>query len=217
MEELTKSNAAKPRKRDPEAKKQVLIQATLDTVAEIGITDTSVSRIIERAGLSRGMIQLHFGGKDNLLTAAAQQFSVQYYANLDRLTGLNPDASAEETIMAVVRADLSETLLNPRNTKIWHAFRGVASSHPGIARYSSTQDEKLVTTLYRAFEELAQADMPHDQDVSKLAADATDGTLALLEGMWVNYLTDMDGFSRENAVALVQRFLSGLFPGKFRS
>ena len=198
-------------KRDPAAKKQALIKATLDTIAEIGITDTSVSRIIERAGLSRGMIHLHFGGKDNLLTVAAQQFSEQYYAEMDRMTDLGPNASPEDRVMAVIEADLSESLLNPRSTKIWHAFRGISSSHPGIARYSSTQDERLVSTLRQAFDELEKVGCYPPNH----AEDATSGTLALLEGMWVNYLTDMAGFSRERSVDLIRRFLSGLFPGSF--
>lgn len=188
-----------------------MIKATLDTIADIGVTDTSVSRICERSGLSRGMIHLHFGGKDNLLTAAAQHFSTEYYAEMDRMTDLGSDASPEDRVMAVIEADLSEALLNPRSTKIWHAFRGIASSHPGIARYSSTHDPKLVETLRRAFTEITQQN-GHDPN---LVNDATSGTVALLEGMWVNYLTDMQVFSRRRSAELIRRFLGGLFPGKF--
>ncbi|WP_282170350.1 TetR family transcriptional regulator C-terminal domain-containing protein [Ruegeria atlantica] len=215
MESLNRVKDPKGRKRsskrDPEANRQLLIKATLDTIADIGVTDTSVSRICERSGLSRGMIHLHFGGKDNLLTAAAQHFSTEYYAEMDRLTDLGSDASPEDRVMAVIEADLSEALLNPRSTKIWHAFRGIASSHPGIARYSSTQDPKLVETLRHAFTEIARKN-GHDPN---LVNDATSGTLALLEGMWVNYLTDMQVFSRRRSAELIRRFLAGLFPGKF--
>ena len=194
-------------KRNPEAKKQRLIDATLDTIAENGITDTSVSRIIERAGLSRGMIHLHFGGKDKLLAAAAKKFSEEYYAEMDRLGDLGDQATPEAQVIAIVRADLSPVLLNPRSTKIWHAFRGVASTHSGIARYSSTQDQRLVDNLQNAFQKLTTD--------PALAKDATRGTLALLEGMWVSYLTEMDRFSRDQAEQLICRFLSGLFPGRF--
>ncbi len=211
QEKKRKQIRRKVSRRNPEASRKVLIDATLDTIAEVGITDTSVSSIIQRAGLSRGMIHLHFGGKDNLMTAAAQQFSAEYYAEMDRMTDLGPNASPEDRVLAVIKADLSEELLNPRSTKIWHAFRGVSSAHPGIARYSSTQDKKLVATLRQAFDELERS----DTQTPGLSEDATSGTLALLEGMWVNYLTDMDGFSRERAANLISRFLSGLFPGKF--
>ena len=205
------ARASRTAKRNPDASRLALIEATLDSIAEDGIAETSVSRIIERAGLSRGMIHLHFGGKDNLLTAAARQFGEEYYDAMDRMTDLGPEASPEDQIMAIVRADLSEELLNARSTKIWHAFRGASSSHPGIARYSSTQDEKLVAKLKRAFSLLAI----QCRESPDLAEDATSGTLALLEGMWVIYLTDIEGFSRQRAVDLIRRFFSGLFPGKF--
>jgi AcrR family transcriptional regulator len=205
---MPRSNAAK---RDPKANKQVLVDATLITIAEHGITDTSVSRIIERAGLSRGMIHLHFGSKDNLLSAAAKQFSEEYYATMDRETDLGPDTPPEDRILAIVRADLSEALLNPQSSKIWHAFRGVASTHVGIAKYSSTQDAKLVSKLRTAFRQLASEDGLQPD----IAEDATSGTLALLEGMWVNYLTDQKEFSREDAASLIRRFLAGLFPNRF--
>ena len=171
-----------------------------------------VSRIITRAGVSRGMIHLHFGGKDNLLTEAARFFSEEYYAEMDRILE-DCDGTPEARIMAVVEGDLSEALMNPRSTRIWHAFRGVANSHPGIAAYSSTQDDRLVAVVQNAFEELCDED---GLDRS-LAENANYGVLALLEGMWVHYIADRDGFSREASAALIRRFLAGLFPGRFAS
>lgn len=203
---------ARASKRNPESNKQLLIKTTLDIIADIGVADTTVSRICECSGLSRGMIHLHFGGKDNLLIAAAQKFSAQYYSDMDKMIELGPLASPEARVMAIIEADLSEALLNPRSSKIWHAFRGVASSHPGIAHYCGTQDKKLVETLRCAFNEITQLN-GHDNN---LVNDATFGTLALMEGMWVSYLTDMQGFSRRRSVKLIRRFLCGLFPGNFQ-
>jgi DNA-binding transcriptional regulator YbjK len=87
----------------------------------------------------------------------------------------------------------------------------VASTHVGIAKYSSTQDAKLVSKLRTAFRQLASEDGLQPD----IAEDATSGTLALLEGMWVNYLTDQKEFSREDAASLIRRFLAGLFPNRF--
>lgn len=207
---LTDTPQRKAARRDPVASRKALIDATLDTIAESGLAEASVTNIIRRAELSRGMVHLHFGGKDNLVTAAAQQFSNHYYSEMDRMIDIG-DAPPAVRVMAVVVADLSETLLNPRSTKIWHAFRGAANAHPGIAKYSSTQDERLVQNVRFAFEEIAREQGGSDT----LAEDATYGTLALLEGMWVHYLTDMENFSRPWATELVRRFLAGLFPNHF--
>ena len=202
----------KPARRDPEASRQLLIDATLDTIADIGITDATVSRIIERAGLSRGMIHLHFGGKDNLLTGAVEYFSADYYRKIEEQIAEAGDG-APEVVMALVRADLSEPVMNSRSVKIWHAFRGVSNSHPGIAQYASTQDDDLQKILRPAFVNIVS-----EYEAGNLSVDAsgaTFGTLALLEGMWVHFLSDMDGFSREGAAQLIRNFLAGLFPRHF--
>lgn len=208
------SQKKRPAKRDPDSSKRILIAATLDTIAEIGITDTTVSKIIARADLSRGMIHLHFGGKNQLLAAAAQAFGQQYFEELDRCVeavGENPEA----VIMAVVRADLGDALLNERSTRIWHAFRGAASTNDGIAAHSSTRDKRLRSILNKAFKRIASD--YKDADQVTLARDATFGLLALLEGMWVDYLTNAHAFSRQVAVSIIRRFLSGLFPRHFGS
>jgi len=199
-------------RRDPEGSKAALIQATLDTIAEIGITETTVSRIINRAGLSRGMIHLHFGGKDKLLIAAVKATSEAYYKEVDRrvaMAGNNP----ANIVMAVIEADLSEELLNEKTVKIWHAFRGVASTNAEIAQYSSTRDKRLRRIIRSAFDEIARAE--GQDNAPRLASDLTFGTLALLEGMWVDYMSNHDIFSRKTAISIICRFLAGPFPHHF--
>ncbi|MFT5629637.1 MAG: AcrR family transcriptional regulator [Gammaproteobacteria bacterium] len=60
-----------------------MVEATLDVIAQKGFSGTSVSAIIEPASLSRGMIHLHFGGKDNLVEKAARHSSEVDFSGLD--------------------------------------------------------------------------------------------------------------------------------------
>lgn len=196
-------------KRNPEQSKKVLITATLDTIAETGIGDATVSKIVERAGLSRGMIHLHFGGKSQLLSAAAKTFSEVYYQELEtyvKMAGSDPVA----IILSVIEADLSNKVMNERSTRIWHAFRGAAGTDPGIARFSNTRDKRLREILQSAFTELATDD---DAKTSpEQAKAATYGLLVMLEGMWVDYLANAGSFSRREATAIVSKFIEGLYP-----
>ncbi len=201
-------------RRNPERNRRALINATLDLIADIGIADTTVSRITEKADLSRGMIHLHFGGKDNLLVAAAKAFSDLYYFEME-LQVASMAANPTQLVMAVVRADLSVQILNERSVAIWHAFRGVARTNRNIARYSDTRDKRLRSTLCDAFRALLENS--DAQDHGLVANEVTLGTLALLEGMWADFLTHPNDFSRETAVQIIARFLDGIFPGKFRS
>ncbi|MDU8929948.1 TetR family transcriptional regulator [Alisedimentitalea sp. MJ-SS2] len=208
------SGLVKTSKRNPEANRSALIRATLDSIYEDGFAETTVSGIIKRAGLSRGMIHLHFGGKSQLLVAAAEAFNIEYYAEIDRHLLVAAD-TPEATVMAVVSADLSEALLNERSAKLLHAFRGAATTDAGIAQFSGTRDEKLRTIVRGAFEEIAQAYEVRDSSI--LARDATFGLLAMLEGMWGDYLLNPTVFSHGDAKHIACRFLKGLFPDHFET
>lgn len=199
--------------RDPRRHRQVLLKATLDSLAEVGIAETTVSAIIHRAGLSRGMIHLHFGGKDGLLAAAAAAFSDEYYAEMDRQLA-RASGDPVEVILAVVRADLSPEILNERSVAIWHGFRGAARNNPEIARFSNTRDKRLRSMVCDAFDALLTEFSPNEDSI--IANEVTLGTLALLEGMWVDYMTHPNAFSRETAARIIARFLNGIIPNSFK-
>jgi TetR/AcrR family transcriptional repressor of bet genes len=200
------------REQNREQNRQALIEAVLDSVSEKGISETSVSEIIQRAGLSRGMIHLHFGGKDNLLAAAAQSSSEEYYDGLEALLQAGGD-SPQERIEMIVRGDLSEPVLNRRNVSIWYAFRGEARNRTAIAEYSDTRDARLRNMILDAFTRIVRE--TGGKDAALAARDATHGTIALMEGMWTDYLLHPDRFDRDEALRIVFRFLAALFPAHF--
>jgi len=115
--------------RHPERNRKLLIDATLDSIAGHGIAETTVSRITEKAGLSRGMIHLHFASKESLLAAAAEAYSGEYYAELDRGIGGKGDDPVG-LIRAIIESDLGEGSLNTRSCRILHALRGEAATNP---------------------------------------------------------------------------------------
>lgn len=189
-----------------------LIEATLDSICEHGISGTSVSTIVQGANLSRGMIHLHFGGKDKLLEEAARSASEGYFKGLDtRISDAAPGSS--HMIAAVIHNDLSEDIMNERSVQVLYAFRGEARRHGGFRHYSDTRDDNLRVLLFRAFSDIvATTDIADPQIVAR---DATHGTMALLEGMWADYLHHPQSFNRTSAKRIVFRFLQSLFPTSF--
>lgn len=189
-----------------------LIEATLESIADVGFARTSVSEIIARANLSRGMIHLHFKGKDNLIVEAVKYASASYYDSLDQLL-VNAGPSPQERLDAIIRSDLSEQVLNRKSVSIWYAFRGEARERAAVAAYSDTRDARLRDLAYTAFLEISiEAKLPEPEAVAR---DATHGILAFLEGMWTDYLLHPDSFSRNSALRIIFRFLSALFPRYF--
>lgn len=192
--------------------RQALIDATLASVAEIGLIRTSVSEIIVRAGLSRGMIHLHFGGKDNLLAAAAQHSSERYFKRLEdhlRTARTEPQFRIE----ALILCDLSESGLTESIARITHEFQAATRALPVLAPFSDTRDARLRSYFEEAFQEIAS----HlgEEDSTTTAQDITTGLAAMMEGFWVDFMLHPDDFDRTRAARVVFRQLSGLLPDYF--
>ena len=53
------------------ARRQQIVAAAIDTIAEVGFAQASLARIAERIGISKGVISYHFAGKDDLVRQVA--------------------------------------------------------------------------------------------------------------------------------------------------
>ena len=49
------------------ARRQQIVGAAIDTIAEVGFAQASLARIAARLGISKGVISYHFTGKDDLI------------------------------------------------------------------------------------------------------------------------------------------------------
>lgn len=66
--------AAKPRSKKEEqaaTTRKAICQATIDCLNRYGYSETSINRIIERAGISKGALTHHFASKEDLIVATA--------------------------------------------------------------------------------------------------------------------------------------------------
>ena len=76
---MTKA-ASKPKKRD--ITRARVIQAAIDQIYAEGFNAAHTNRIAEKAGVSWGVLQYHFGDKDGLLQAVLDHIFNEFAANL---------------------------------------------------------------------------------------------------------------------------------------
>jgi AcrR family transcriptional regulator len=55
------------------ARRAQIVQAAIDTIAEVGFARASLSRIGARIGISKGLIGYHFAGKDDLISHVVRE------------------------------------------------------------------------------------------------------------------------------------------------
>ncbi len=96
-----------------------LIAATRDLVAAQGVGSTSVAAIGERAGMSRGAVNFHFGSKDDLLVAVSEQVTSDWEAQVLAQLAEGLDLSnVEGMIDAILTGWLGELDVHPDRVRI---------------------------------------------------------------------------------------------------
>ncbi|GLS31939.1 transcriptional regulator, TetR family [Mesorhizobium albiziae] len=120
------------RREGEERRRQDLIEATLECVAERGLQGATVRAIALRAGVTAGLIRHYFPSKEELLQAA-------YAAIMGRMTEQSKAALAKvaqeprRRLAAFVEASLQPPVIDARVFSQWASFIGRASSDPALA------------------------------------------------------------------------------------
>lgn len=191
--------------------RQKLIQATLDTIVEVGIENTSVSQILGKAQLSRGMINLHFTNKEGLLLDALKYHSHLYYQSwfekLKKVKTQSPSARLE----AMIDSDLDACVLNKDYIVVWYEFRGKARTNSSYRKYTDTRDKQYRDVYYKVCSELVK----NESLKNTISRNIAHGVIAMLEGMWIDFYLHSDSFNRDSAKKTLFIFLSSIFPDQF--
>ncbi len=86
------------------ARRQQIVSAAIDTIAEVGYAQASLARIAERIGISKGVISYHFAGKEDLIRQVVIQILEAGRAYII------PRVIAESTGPATLRAYIESNL-----------------------------------------------------------------------------------------------------------
>ena len=192
--------------------RQQLIEAAADAIHIFVIRGTTSARIQEISGLSRGMVNLHFGSKEKLLLAVAEELSARYSRQWKTIAN-NAELSAAEKLVRIIRADFDPYVLNARDVSIWFAFRAEALSNPDIFPFIDSRDQGFRETIFRLCKRIKDDTGAENVD-PMIAADAL---IALLEGLWTDYHLHSETFQAAKAIATCLFVLQSFFPEEFSS
>jgi TetR/AcrR family transcriptional regulator, fatty acid metabolism regulator protein len=86
------------------ARRAQIVQAAIDTIAEVGYARASLARIGARIGISKGLIGYHFAGKDDLIKQVVDDVIAE------GLAYMHPRILAETTGSGMLRAYIESNL-----------------------------------------------------------------------------------------------------------
>ncbi|MGF0118652.1 TetR/AcrR family transcriptional regulator [Promicromonospora sp. Marseille-Q5078] len=124
-----RSPAARRRRHDPERRDRI-VDACLDVVAEHGVAGTTHRRVAEAADVPLGSMTYHFAGMDELLREAFGRFAEQAAAQFERRMVDAP--TREAAVHAVVRLITLDVFATQRDLVLSHELYTLAARDPAF-------------------------------------------------------------------------------------
>lgn len=118
---------------EPEQRKALLIEATLACLKRHGFQGASVRKICTEAGVSVGLINHHYDGKDALVAEAYLAVTGRVMRLLRGAIDTAP-GGARPRLSAFFEASFSAELLDPQLLDAWLAFWGAVGSIEAIGQ-----------------------------------------------------------------------------------
>jgi TetR/AcrR family transcriptional repressor of bet genes len=202
--------ANKKRTASKEERQEQLIQATIRSVASRGLSDTTMATVSSEAGLSQGIINLHFQSKDRLLVETLRYIADEYRQTWKKALVGAGDSPAQQ-LSALVAVDFRLPVCDRNKLAIWFAFWGETKSRPTYRRICAERDRDYRNELVQVCEALIDEGAYTDLDAGAVAA----GLSAMTSGLWLDMLTSPRSMSRQDAKMICMRFLATTFDRHF--
>lgn len=183
------------RREGEEKRREDLIAAAIELVAEGGATAATVRAIAGRAGVTPGLIRHYFASKDELTQAAYRSvMEAMTQSAVQSLDVAVPD-DPKARLAAFVAANFKPAVLDPVRMAVWAAYLHRARTDP--------QMRSVHEATYLGFRARLQAlisDLPgRGCDEARDRRDAI-ACNALIDGLWIEGAALPDAFAKGELV-----------------
>lgn len=190
-----------------EARRRQLIDATMKCIARKGMGSTTLGDVAKEAGLSQGIVNLHFESKDNLLTETLRTLANEYREQFDKTLQKSGPRPAD-ALLALMEMDLKPKLCDRQKLAIWFAFWGEVKSRPTYLRICDEYDRYYDSVIERLCAELIE-DGGYDNVTAPAAAEAL---TCMSNGLWLSNLISPKSWDRQTATDAIMSYLTSVFP-----
>ncbi len=189
-------------------RRQLLIDAAIRCLGDGGMSAFTIDRICREAGVSRGLINHHFDGKDDLLVCAYEAMTA-YLAELP-FAGLAEDGLAPaDRLGAAIDASFDPATFDRMQLRAWLSLWGEVPGHGRLLALHRKRYDHYRKGLAGAIAATAKA-RRRKVDAERLALML----VALIDGLWLECCLELSDLSLETAraacYALVEPHLGAL-------
>ncbi len=210
MTEVLVQPLRKRRAEPPEVRREQLITATITCIARNGMSATTMAEVTKEAGLSQGIVNLHFESKENLLNETLRYLADEYKTQFDKALATAGPRPAEK-LRALMELDLRPSICDRRKISVWFAFWSEVKSRPMYRKICDASDRHYDAVIESLCEKII-AEGNYDQITASAVAI---GLTAMTNGLWLSYLISPNTFDRQNAANAINEYLCSVFPKHF--
>ena len=212
MTRTAQQAAVKRRTASKEERQEQLIQATIRSVASRGLSDTTMATVASEAGLSQGIINLHFQSKERLLVETLKYIADEYRHTWKKVLS-GAGKSPAERLEALVMVDFRLPVCERNKLAVWFAFWGESKSRPTYRQICAERDRAYRKEMVQVCRDLIGQGKYTSIDAETVAA----GLSAMTSGLWLDMLTNPRSMSRRDSLEICRQFLATTFSRHFSS
>jgi TetR/AcrR family transcriptional regulator, transcriptional repressor of bet genes len=187
-----------------------LIEATVKCIARKGIGSTTLGDVAQEAGLSQGIVNLHFNSKENLLNETLQYIAEDYKAHFDSTLEKSGPETAEK-LLALMEMDLEPSICDRQKLAVWFSFWGEVKAMPTYQKLCDAYDSVYDSVIKGLCESIIK-EGGYRQLKGKTVTDALQ---SMTDGLWLSCLVSPKTFDRDDAMDAVYSYLRAVFPDHY--
>jgi len=185
-------------------RREQMLRAALEVIADRGYADTRIADVAERIGISPALVIYYFKTKDQLLTESIRFLENLWYADGQRRMAALPTAVARiEEIVAM--SCLPEADTEPHSSwTLWLDFWALAARNPEVAGLRQKDDERwrdMIGSVVRTGQEAGEFRALDPDSFATLLC-------SLLDGLAIQIALDDPVVDPERAFQLCMRFIA---------
>ncbi len=205
---MNKSND-KRRARGDETRFRIL-KSVITIIATLGLSNSTLDRVAEHAGVSRGLVVFHFKTKNNLIQEGLDYLGRIYSEGWDAVATSSGDFNTMEKILCLINYDIRFVSDNREYLSAWAAFWGESKGSVLYRQQAVPRDQRYTKELK---ELLAKHITEEGYEIKDLPLIIT-GLNAMQFGIWVESHLDPKPDDYQTGIAAVKLFLANTFPNK---
>jgi TetR/AcrR family transcriptional repressor of bet genes len=201
------ANKVDPRAESRRKRREQLIRATIKCLSKRGLGGTTMADVANEAGLSQGIVNLHFRSKENLLNQTLQYLADEYeslfYSTLEK-AGPGP----ADKLLALMQLDLRPMVSDRPKLAVWFAFYGETKAIPTYQKICAKYDNGYNAATLA----LCQQIVDEGAYTNVTATQVTDALSSMTDGLWLACLLKPGDWDRHAAFDAVYSYLKSVFP-----